>query len=150
MRNLIFILLASLFFISCNNKGDQPAADGDTLTAPATYYWEATDTGGLAIVRHEGDGPGAFSIDSVIAFLNTKYPNVQLAFVRTSHDTLFTRIPESTYLTQQMGSTGPTYFFGEAVYNLTEIPGIRYVNFDFEEGDHALPGTRSRETMEPL
>jgi hypothetical protein len=46
-----------------------------------------------------------------------------------------------------MGSTGPTMFLSSAVYNLTEIPGIRYVNFDFEEGDHASPGTFSRESF---
>jgi len=149
MKNLVFILFASLLFTACNNKADQPAADDDTLTAATTYYWEATDTGDLAIVRHEGDGPRALSIDSVIAFLNRRYANVQLVFVKTSHDTLFTKIPESTILTQQMGSTGALYYLVEAVYNLTEIPGIRYVDFDFEEGDHALPGTRSRNSLEP-
>jgi hypothetical protein len=55
------------------------------------------------------------------------------------------KIPEATYLTQQMGSSGPTMFFAEAVYNISEIPGIRFINFDFEEGDHAQPGTYTRD-----
>jgi hypothetical protein len=46
-----------------------------------------------------------------------------------------------------MGSSGPTTYFAEAVFNLTEIPGIHYVSFDFEEGDHAQPGTFNRESF---
>jgi hypothetical protein len=31
-----------------------------------------------------------------------------------------------------------------ATYTLTEMAGIKYVHYDFEEGDHAEPGTYSR------
>jgi len=36
-----------------------------------------------------------------------------------------------------------------ATYTLTEAKGINYVDFDFEEGDHAVPGTYSRESFKP-
>ena len=31
-----------------------------------------------------------------------------------------------------------------ATVTLTELPDIKFVNFDFEVGDHALPGTNGR------
>ena len=79
--------------------------------------------------------------------MNNNWPHVQLEIVKTSGDTLFIKIPQSTYLTQQMGSSGSITYLAEAVYNLTEIPGIHYVNFDFEEGDHAQPGTFNRDSF---
>ena len=48
-----------------------------------------------------------------------------------------------------MGSTGPELYFAEAVYNLTEIPGIRFINFSLTEGDHAGPDTYSRDSFKP-
>jgi len=72
---------------------------------------------------------------------------VQLAFVKTSGDTVYLKIPDPMYLTQQMGSSGPTIYLAQAVYSLTEVPGIKYVNLDFEEGDHASPGTFNRDSF---
>lgn len=147
MKNIPCILIATLFTIACNSSSEKTSERIDTVAVATRFYWEATDTGGLAIIRREGQGPGAIRTDSVMSFLNAKFPNVQLAFVKASNDTLFIKIPESTYLTQQMGSSGPSYFFAEVVYNLTEINGVRYVNFDFDEGDHASPGTMSRDSF---
>lgn len=146
MKIIACLLVASILMIACNNSADKTPVEDSSVVA-TRFYWEAADTGRLYLVRREGEGPAAQRSDSVISFLNTKYPNVQLAFVKTSNDTLFIKIPESTYLTQQMGSSGPSYFFAEVVYNLTEIEGVRYVNFDFEEGDHASPGTMSRDSF---
>jgi spore germination protein GerM len=48
------------------------------------------------------------------------------------------------HLTQRMGSTGAEVYLAEAVFTLTECPGITSVRFAFEEGDHARPGAYSR------
>jgi spore germination protein GerM len=72
---------------------------------------------------------------------------VRLVFIKSSGDTAYLKIPDATYLTQQMGSTGPRLFLSGLVYTLTSLPGINYVNLDFEEGDHAAPGTYSRESF---
>ncbi len=59
-------------------------------------------------------------------------------------DTAFIRIAEEQRLTQEMGSTGATAYLQAVTYTLTSIPSIQYVAFDFEAGDHAMPGRYSR------
>jgi hypothetical protein len=146
MMRYSFLILISILVFSCgNNKADKQAPVEDSVVT--RYSWEATDTGRIVLMKKEGEGPDTLSPEGVVMFLNNNFPNVQLAVVKTSGDTLFLKIPQSTYLTQQMGSSGPETYFAEAVYNLTEIPGIHYVNFDFEEGDHAQPGTFNRDSF---
>jgi hypothetical protein len=147
-----YFLFASAFFLltSCNNKADQPVTDENSGGGTARYSWDAAindSTGRLEMKRVETSGPDSLSIPAVISFVNSLYPNVQLVWIKTSGDTLYLKIPEATYLTQQMGSTGPTLYFANAVFNLTEISGIKNVNFYFEEGDHATPGTFNRENF---
>jgi len=142
-----FLILISLLIFSCGNnkKADEQATGEDSVFTKSS--WEAIDTGTLVLIKREGTGPDTLSPAGVVMFMNNNFPHVQLTIVKTSGDTLFLKILQSTYLTQQMGSSGPESYFAEAVYNLTEIPGIHYVNFDFEEGDHAQPGTFNRENF---
>ena len=149
MKRIILVAgLVSLLYACGSNKTDQPEINNDSTDI--SYSWEATlndSPGRLEVVKREGLMPDSLSAQSVIDFLNKKNQFVQIQYSKTSGDTLFVRIPEATYLTQQMGSSGPTVFFAETVYNLTEIPGIHFVNFDFEEGDHASPGVFDRDTF---
>ena len=146
MKRYPFFILIPILFSACgNNKTDEQATAKDSVFTK--FSWEAIDTGTIVLLKREGIGPDTLSPAGVVMFLNNNFPRVQLAIVKTSGDTLFLKIPQSTYLTQQMGSSGPKSYFAEAVYNLTEIPGIHYVNFDFEEGDHAQPGTFNRENF---
>lgn len=147
MKNFLLALFASLLLAACgsNDAGQPEPEEVDTV---AVYSWEAflnDSTGRLEMKKIEPGAPDTLDAPSMIAFLNSKNPNVQLQYVKTSGDTLYVSIPDALYLTQQMGSTGPALFFAETVYNLTELPGIRYVSFDFEEGDHASPGVLSRD-----
>lgn len=151
MKALYLLLGFSILISSCgNNKADQPGADDDSATAVKNYSWEANlndSSGRLEMKTTDTAGPDSLTIPSVIEYLNKTNPNIKLEFVRSVGDTLYLKIPEATYLTQQMGSTGPTMYLATAVYNLTEIPGIRNVSFDFEEGDHAQPGTFARDNF---
>ena len=151
MKFFSLLILASLLVTACNNGADQPEADGDTADlAPLVYSWQASlndSTGKLEVKKSDTVGPDSLSVPAVISYLNKTNTNVQLTFVKTSGDTVYLKIPEPMYLTQQMGSSGPTIYLAQTVYNLTEIPGIKYVNLDFEEGDHASPGTFSRESF---
>ena len=150
MKKYLLILSACVVAIACNNKADQPGGDDDTATTQPIYSWQAVlndSTGRLEMKKSEAAGPDSLSPAAVITYLNTLNTNVRLELVKTSGDTVYVKIPEAMYLTQQMGSSGPTMYFSEAVYNLTEIPGIKYVNFDFEEGDHASPGTLNRDSF---
>ncbi len=149
MKGLIYCLLITSIISACgNNKADQPGEEEET--AESVYSWQAVlndSSGRLEMKKVENTGPDTLSTAAVISFLNTSNINVQLVLVKTSGDTLYLRIPDAMYLTQQMGSTGPTIYLAQVIYNLTEIPGINYVNLDFDEGDHASPGTFNRESF---
>jgi hypothetical protein len=81
----------------------------------------------------------------LIDLINTEYNNqVHIDFSRIAGDTIFIEINNPDYLTQQMGSSGAEAFMISTTFTLTELPRIEYVNFDFQEGDHASPGTYSR------
>lgn len=147
---VLFSGISVMLIISCNNKADKSETETDTIQSAPLYAWISTlndSTGRLEMKKSENIGPDSLTTGAVIRYLNEQNPNVVLVYERTSSDTLFIKIPEATYLTQQMGSTGPSMYFSAAVYNLTEIPGIKNVHFDFEEGDHASPGTFTRETF---
>ena len=83
--------------------------------------------------------------ENLINVINTSYKNIPLIeFSRIANDTIFISIKNPEYLTQQMGSTGAFVFMIITTFTLTELQGITYVSFDFQEGDHASPGTYSR------
>src|SRR5690606_30123061 len=86
--------------------------------------------------------------DTLIKGLNAKFPEIKMEKIRQSRDTLYTRIPNSQYLTQQFGSSGPEFYISQVVANLTSIPGVNYINLAFEPGDHAQPGVYNKKTVE--
>lgn len=59
-------------------------------------------------------------------------------------------VADADFLTQKMGTTGAHYFLTAATFTLTEAPGIRAVDFAFEEGDHAAPGIYTRESFKDV
>ena len=146
MKRYFFLIFIPILLTACGNNNDDEKATVED-TAFSRYSWEATDTGTIVLMKKQGTGPDTLSPEGVVTFLNNNFPHVQLVIVKTSGDTIFLKIPQSTWLTQQMGSSGPSVYFAEVVYNLTEISGIHYVNFDFEEGDHAQPGTFNRDSF---
>jgi hypothetical protein len=80
--------------------------------------------------------------------INKSWPRVQIEFIGTSNDTAYVSIPASQVLTQQMGSAGAESFMISTTYSFTELKGINYVSFDFEEGDHARPGVYNRSSWD--
>lgn len=84
------------------------------------------------------------SLDTLTQALLTNYPEINLAIDRISNDTLYVRISDAQYLTQQMGSSGSQMYLLEATYAYTALPNINAVHFGFEEGDHAIPGVYTR------
>jgi Sporulation and spore germination len=151
MKFFSLFVFTSLLLAACNNKADQPAIEEDSTNTPAAVYsWQSVlndSTGRLEMKKVEAVGPDSLSPAAVIKYLNTTNSNVQLVFVKIAGDTAYLKIPDPMYLTQQMGSTGPTLYLSQVIYNLTEIPGVKYVNLDFEEGDHASPGTYNRDSF---
>ncbi|WP_374166858.1 hypothetical protein [Arcticibacter sp. MXS-1] len=99
---------------------------------------------------HSSGSASFSSVEAAIAAINKKYPQIKLQYVGRRGDTVVTRIPEASYLTQEIGTAGAEVYFAEATFSLTEVPAINAVTFNFEEGDHAMPGTYSRKSFEDL
>lgn len=89
-------------------------------------------------------------VEEITNELNKSFSDIPLQFVKTSHDTAFMKIPDSKRLANEIGSTGAYNYMATVVYNLTEMKNIKFVSFDFIEGDHAVPGIYTREDFKNL
>ena len=128
------------------NQADNPSdvktgnAEIDDNSSIWVYDYMADTIIQLRTVKKE-----ILTSEKLISIINLKYQDkVRLDFVNILHDTIFVKIDNSEYLTQQMGTAGATVYMISATFTLTELPNIKFVNFDFEVGDHALPGTYGR------
>ena len=101
----------------------------------------------MEMKKEEAAGLDSLSTASIIDYINASDSSIHIELVKISNDTIFLKIPDAMHLTQQMGSTGPSIYLASLVYNFTELPGITHVNLDFEEGDHAAPGTFNRDSF---
>jgi hypothetical protein len=68
----------------------------------------------------------------------------KLKLIKISSDTVYLEVINSYYLTQSMGSAGAEEYITKSGIFLLEIDGINFVDFNFEMGDHAYPGTFSK------
>ena len=154
MKKIIYIALL-LFFAACAQQEDKEVepvvvesvdapTDSSQLIKPETklYVWKnefdytrrKNPTANIAIVN----------ADSLIKGLNQLYENIYLQKDKLSHDTLYTFIKDSEFLSNGMGSTGAEVYLADVVMNLTEVPGVKYVHINMQEGSHMQPGTWSR------
>lgn len=109
--------------------------------------WSAVpdpQTGRLKLKHNPESDAGKLTIQDMIDAINLKYPQIPLQLKEHTGDTLNVFISDASYLTQAIGTTGAQTYLAEATFALTELPGIKAVNFDFKEGDHASPKTYSR------
>ena len=147
MKNSFLFLICIPLIVACdNNKADQPATIEDT--AASYFLWESAlndSSGRLAMKKVET--ADSISTQSILGFTNKAYSRIRLDLVKTSHDTIYLKIDDAEFLTQQMGSSGAILYLAAVVYNLTELTGIKYVTLNFEEGDHARPGTYNRKSF---
>lgn len=155
MRKFIFIA-GLVLFAACNNHAVSNKANPEDstetgvaydLTPVWTYEYDSASKQDKA-KKLRNLNPEEASGQTLVSILNTGWPDIQMEFKKVSNDTAFVTIPNSTALTQTMGSTGATQYMAVATYTLTEMKGIRHVHFDFTEGDHAEPGTYSRQQFE--
>ena len=98
-----------------------------------------------SIIKSRNVKEDTLTYKKLIEIINSVYNDkIFLDFVKINFDTIFVKIKDSEYLTEQMGSCGADDFMISATFTLTELKNIKYVDFDFEYGDHASPGTYSR------
>lgn len=154
-------LILAFLSTSCNNDaGKKELDDGDStaidstflipdstaVVAPSTelYVW-SIDFENRTRKKNPRLKETYYNADTIIKGLNILHPEVLLESQGQHNDTLFTQIKNSSYLTEQMGSSGASDYIANAVINLTSVKGIRYVKIDFEAGSHASPDTWSGE-----
>lgn len=154
MKKLFYVVLLLVFFACQQQKEDEVAP----VTAPTTetiidspllnskevelYVWK--NDADYTRRKNPELSTAIVNTDSLIKGLNQLYENVYLQKDKMSNDTLYTFIKDSKFLSNQMGSTGAEIYIADVVMNLTEVPGVKYVHIEMEEGSHMQPGTWSR------
>lgn len=166
----IYLLCAMALTFSCTQSTDtsetttetEQIADSPSPEEPADQELTIVNKPSLWTVEFENQSnreklkkPEGTNIETLapadlISLLNQNYEGIQLRFLKISNDTLFAEIPESDRFTQQLGSTGAYNYMASVVYNLTELPNVKYVKLDFEMGDHAEPGVYTRDDFQTL
>ena len=157
MKNFCLLIAMTALFISCRSKridGVQNTdsvsvfvpVDSNLINKDSHYYWEAelAPGSGLIMKKTRPIPPDSLTTAGIIEMLNGWYPEIPVRFSGISNDSITVRILKSTYLTEQMGSSGAKAYLAELTYNLTELKGINYVNIRFKAGDHASPDTYTR------
>ncbi|MFC7525785.1 hypothetical protein ACFQRK_17605 [Parapedobacter sp. GCM10030251] len=160
-RTIVRSLLILTIAISCRNeteKNKEPEIQGDAAEhiaedsgapLPTLPYLAVFDeqTEQLKAEKNADFDSSALNVDALTQALVANYPEIKPEINRISNDTLYLHIADARYLTQQMGSSGAQMYIMEATYAYTELPSIRVVDFTFEEGDHALPGSYTRDSF---
>ena len=156
MQKPILFLLSILLFVACNNNASNENLADDSLANEAellpeerlpwiTVYDSVKNN--FVLEQRRQVKAETLTPEGVIHDINAMWEKVKLEFRNISNDTLYVAIPHSDYLTHQMGSAGSLEYFATTTFNLTELKGIRFVNYDFKQGDHAQPGTYSRDNF---
>lgn len=162
MNNIRWIALIALLvsFMSCGEDSTTDQESEDTLSAEqdtssmtdseeeypdaeAIWYYDYNQDTILQVNAVSPDNNPSTS--QLINLINKSYQDkVYLEFVKESNDTLYVKIEDSEHLTQRMGSAGSYEYMIIATFTLTEARTIEYVDFAFDYGDHANPGTYNR------
>lgn len=127
-----------------HEKSLSPLDDSVLYVQNKSLLWNINEESGFKLQKPKAPGIDTMSAQNVIQLLNNNYDSIYLDYVKISHDTIYVRIPDSERLTERIGSTGAEEYMASTTYSLTEIKGIKYVNYKFVEGDHASPGVYSR------
>jgi hypothetical protein len=162
MRSVTILAAILILLNSCDNSSRSPeTAQGDTTYLPTevmtsttevptkinNLIWSATyDTANQHVIlkQQRKVNPDTLTAEKIIKDINTSWDDIKLEYRKISHDTIYVAIPQSSTLTQGIGSSGAYNYMSSTTFSLTELKNIKYVNFDFVEGDHMAPGTMKR------
>lgn len=170
MKNKIIIsLFLSAVIFGCNsneNKNENVAKEivPDTITtitdSPDSMQTIINDSpvwkveqgmeGKEKLIKPQTIILDTLSSSTLVQMINDNFPDIKLELVKVSHDTLYVKIPESLKLTDQIGDTGAENYLASVTFTLTETKNIKFINFNFIGGEHAMPGVFSRENFKTL
>ena len=140
---LIVIVFTLILLVCCRSK-DESAEEISLVISDSALAWNVNADS--MIMRRDTLLPDtAINISRIINGLNGKYPEVQLVFVKTSGDTIYTKVPNGEHLGNEMGSAGASAWYADAVINLTSVPGVNYVSFSMDTFSHAGSAIIGRE-----
>lgn len=158
-KTLCIIWIAS--FMACNTKEKEPTnipdqdSETDSVVVEETklsfnpesklYVWKSSPD--YTKAKNPEFSNNLLNADSLIKGLNELNENVLLEKIKISGDTIYTEIKNSQFLTESLGSTGAEMYVADVVLNLTEVPGIKYVNIQLVEGSHMQPGTWAKDNF---
>jgi len=122
---------------------------GKTLIVP--WSVELNDSTHLMEIIKNPDAD-MFNLEPVdmVDAINFKYPQIKLEWIKQEGNKAFIKIADASYLTSSSGTEGANAYMAEVTFSLTEFQEINEVNFNFTEGDHARPGTYTREDFKNL
>ncbi|MEO6221328.1 MAG: hypothetical protein ABIO81_12925 [Ginsengibacter sp.] len=166
MTKQLIKLIVLLIFINCNSNSSEEKENPDVEIQDTVFESATTTTGDSSLViknspsiwsadfeestntykihKPVNSRLDTLSVEKIVSLINISWDSIHLNFLKISHDTMYVSIPDSRYLAQNIGSTGAENYMATSTFSLTEMKGIKYVNFKFTEGDHAYPGTYSR------
>lgn len=133
-------LITLLFCLGCKNSAEkeieiQPEFI-ENAVADSILVWNI-DAEARNMVRDTTVPDSIISVQRILNGLNEKYPKVPVRLIKQSADTVYTVVPDASFLGEQMGSAGAATWFADAVINLTSVPGINYVSFLMDPHSHA-------------
>lgn len=168
-KSISTVLLFSIFLYACTNSTDskeeviyqsvQDTASASIMNdsaiviqnSPILWRVEMEKNSQFEKLKKPSDSRiETMSAEAITKELNNDFEDITLQLISTSHDTAFVKIADGEKFTNRIGSTGAYNYLATVVYNLTEMKNIKYVNFDFKEGDHAVPGVFTREDFKNL
>lgn len=155
MKKIFHPLIVLLFFTACQSNEESTSAtasQADSVITPETVlelpynaqFNEQTQKVELNATQQKGT---KLNMSEMVSAINIKYPEIKLELLKTGHDTAYVKIDNAAFLSERLGSAGAMVYLAESTFAITEIPGIKAVNFNFKEGDHASPGTYTRQNF---
>ncbi len=163
MKTKLFSLGLLILIISCNTQQNEDKATLDTdgkseIESESSVVYNSSDaiwgyeqneqTKEYELKQLRSVDRNTLTGESLEKIINNSWPRIEIEFLKTSNDTAFISITDSKVMTQQMGSAGAMSFMSSTTFSFTELKGINYVSFDFEEGDHAMPGVYDRNSWD--
>lgn len=82
-------------------------------------------------------------VKKIIEELNMRFAKdglPRIIFKEIKNKTVYVGVDNDDLLTQRMGSYGASTYLNSVTYSIASVKGINCVWFEFEEGDHAIPG----------
>lgn len=155
LRSMLLISIIGLTSCQYDNQTKESTNNIDSSSVDSSAFIESTfslpyqafyneETDRFEIRENTDSSTIAHNAEDLAKALNSKFPEITIIIERKKKDTLMVAIPQAASLTQTSGTTGATAYLAEATYAFTSLDSIRVVNFNFKEGDHAVPGPYTR------